>query len=222
MTGKTVSSKINIHIYPSPFTNESRMLKITNFLEKTGRFLHIYILATAGNNLPEHEKISDRRTVLRIYRGLMGTGLISKIVGTLRWSFRVWSTVRRLRPSCINCHSLSVLPLCVSLKLISGAILIYDTHELETESVGTVGLRKVLAKLAERLLILFVDEVVVVNEYIGRWYQQSYNLKRVWVVQNTPERQLGVTTRTGLLRDKFSIPEGHNIFLYQEIGRAHV
>ena len=36
--------------------------------------------------------------------------------------------------ACINCHSLSTLPICVLLKLYTKSYLIYDTHELETET----------------------------------------------------------------------------------------
>lgn len=221
MIKKDTCSSINVHIYPSPFTNESRMLKITNFLEKTGRFSHIYVIATAEKDLPESEKISDRRTVIRLHRGLMGNGLFSKTAGTLEWYIRVWSTVKQLRPSCINCHSLSVLPLCVLLKAVSGAKLVYDTHELETESVASLGLRKVISKITERLLIKFVNETVVVNKYIGQWYQQSYNLQRVWVVQNMPERQPNVPAETSCFRNKLSIPASDRIFLYQgEFGNG--
>ncbi len=210
-----VGLAVNVHIYPSPFINESRMLKITGFLERTERFEHIYILGTAENGLPEYENISPGRTVIRVRQELVGNSLISKIAGTIRWSFRVWSKVRKLQPSCINCHSLPVLPLCVSLKSVTGAKLIYDTHELETETVAAVGLRKVLGKLIERLLIRFVDEVGVVNEYIGNWYKQAYHLKRVWIVENLPTQYSRRLERTHRLHDKFLIPKDDQIFLYQ-------
>jgi glycosyltransferase involved in cell wall biosynthesis len=210
-----IGQAVNVHIYPSPFTNESRMLKITDFLERTERFEHIYVIGISGNGLPEFEKISPKRTVIRVRRELIGNSLISKITRTIQWSVRVWSKVRKLRPSCINCHSLPVLPLCVSLKLITGAKLIYDTHELETESVAAVGLRKVLGKLIERLLIRFVDEVSVVNEYIGNWYKQAYHLQRVWVVENLPAQHSRSLERTYHLHDKFAIPKDDQIFLYQ-------
>jgi hypothetical protein len=67
----------------------------------------------------------------------------------------------------------------VILKFLCGAKLVYDTHELETESAGSHGPRKVLSKLVERSLIGFADVVIVVSESISDWYRNTYRLSSV-------------------------------------------
>jgi glycosyltransferase involved in cell wall biosynthesis len=210
---------INVHIYPSPFRNESRILKITEFLERAEMFEHIYVIATAAEDLPASESISPGRTVLRLARrsGVEGAGMLGKVAGTLRWSLRVWSAATRLSLACINCHSLPVLPLCVALKLRTGAKLVYDIHELETETANSTGLRRILAKVMERLLIRFADEVVVVNDYIRDWYVRAYGLKRAWTVKNVPRRTIEPPPRSRTLRNEFGIPDGALLLIYQGV-----
>jgi glycosyltransferase involved in cell wall biosynthesis len=125
-----------------------------------------------------------------------------------------WMRVRRVE--CLNCHSLPLLPLSVMLKLWKRCTLVYDTHELETETNGTLGLRKHLAKLVERSLISRADAVCVVNRSIASWYVNTHNLARVWVVQNLPHRTSVAPKRTFLLRSAIGLqPKDALLFIYQ-------
>ena len=53
----------------------------------------------------------------------------------------------RFRPQIIHCHDMFVLPLAVVVKLLTGARLIYDAHELESDRNG----------LSNRIKNLFSD-----------------------------------------------------------------
>src|SRR3990170_5673710 len=154
--------QVNVHIYPSPFKNESRMLKITKTLADNNVFDKIYIIATRESGLPERESIDDVREVVRIHgRSLeVKQGNFRKIIKTLQWSWNICMFLRKKKANCINCHSLQVLPLCVFLKIVKSAKLIYDTHELETETASSNGIRKYISKIVEKILIKFVDETI--------------------------------------------------------------
>jgi len=71
--------------------------------------------------------------------------------------------------------------------LFFGCRIIYDAHEYETEVHGLSGSRKLLAKVAERILIRFCNIVFVVSDSIGQRYRKDYPaaVKPV-VIRNMP------------------------------------
>ncbi|PKN34770.1 MAG: glycoside hydrolase [Deltaproteobacteria bacterium HGW-Deltaproteobacteria-19] len=208
---------MNVHVYPTPFRNESRILKITQSLKEAAAFDRIRIMAVWEEGLAEEEDLDETRRVVRIRRriGEGRNGTFWKAVRTAEWSWRVRRFLREEGIDCINAHSLSVLPLCVHLKRSKGARLIYDTHELETETAGSTGIRRVLARRVERRLIREADAVIAVNESIASWYRRTYGLNRVWVVKNVPYRPDSAPKKTTMLRDACGVGENEILFLYQ-------
>jgi glycosyltransferase involved in cell wall biosynthesis len=209
-------SGTNYHFYPSAFTVETRILKITKTLADAEIFDKIYIFATWEPGLPLREGLDDIRVVIRIPRkvGETKTGSFWKIVRTLEWYWKLFRKLKDKKVDCINCHSLSVLPFCVFLKFIRRSKLLYDTHELETETMGTSGLRKVLAKIVEKVLIGAANEVVVVNDFIAKWYRETYGINNVWTVRNFPYPPKNIRSKTNILSKRLNIPENGMLFLY--------
>ncbi len=124
--------------------------------------------------------------------------------------------LRRFRPDLIHCHSLSPLWASVIAKSRTGARLLYDAHELETERNGLRGLAKTVDKWIERRLIRTCDAVVVVCDSIADWYEKEYGIERPVVVKNVPELQGGrPEPNHRLWRDRFGIPADHLVFIYQ-------
>lgn len=208
---------LNVHIYPSPFTHESRMLKITHSLADAKVFTRILIFATLGPGLPERVELDGVREVVRLPQLLGGRfkGVFGKVIRTLEWSWRILRFLGPLRVSCVNAHSLAVLPLCVWIKYRHRARLVYDTHELETETTTMHGLVRIAGKLVERLLVRQADEIVTVSGAIGRWYEKHYPGIPVTVVQNVPDRKPDREGGSVNLRAHFKVPPDHQIFLYQ-------
>lgn len=210
-------TSLNVHIYPSPFRHESRMLKITKSLADAGVFRHIVVIATWKEGLPHEEAIDEVRSVRRVERkwGRNKGGTLWKALATFEWSVKVFRQLRREKISCLNCHSLSVLPLSVMLKFATGCKLIYDTHELETEVAGAHGIRKKLSKILERTLIRFSDHIIVVNDAIADWYRDTYQRSDISVVKNVPYQTTTVLKKTHFLRNEFRIADDEIVFLYQ-------
>ncbi|HLG36274.1 MAG TPA: glycosyltransferase [Bacteroidia bacterium] len=207
--------KINIHLYPSPITNESRMLKITHSLAKENYFDKIYLVGIVESGLLEMERIDDKIKIVRIKRIFASDnfGFLGKVFKTLEWSARIIYFAMGKEISCINCHSLPVLPICVFLKWIKKAKLIYDTHELETETVAMHGIRKKLMKNLERVLIKYVDSIVVVSGQISNWYAENYKIVQPIVVRNIPYKRNFNDEKSTILRNRFQIKSGELIFL---------
>jgi hypothetical protein len=63
---------------------------------------------------------------------------------------------------------------------------IYDTHELETETQGCVGLVGVKRRRKEAKFIVDVDYTIVVTPSIEKWYRNAYELKNIVTVRNVP------------------------------------
>ena len=113
---------LNVHVYPSNLGNESRILKITRTLEQNGVFDQIEVLGLREKQLPKLETVHEAVTLRRIsplLRDHCGRGV--RIVKVLTWYVASLLYLVRRRPTCINPHSLPVLPLCVMVKWLTGA-----------------------------------------------------------------------------------------------------
>ena len=76
----------NIHLYPSPFTNETRVLRITKTLVDKNIFKNILIVASQSNkSLLIEENIDSNRAVYRVPSNLVGTSFIFKIIFFFQW-----------------------------------------------------------------------------------------------------------------------------------------
>ena len=218
-----MSNKYNLHIYPSPFKNESRILKETESLASAGIFRQIWIAATWAPGLNEHESLDDTRQVwrVRIRSNSWNLGLISRLIQALEWQIRIFFRFRK-KADVVNCHSLLVLPLGSLFKLFSNSIVIYDTHELESETVGKTGSLRTAAKIIEKLFISTTDYVFTVNESISDWYRQEYSLDNITSIRNVPhliQSHDAQLIESNILRHKFSLHNNEIIFIY--LGVLH-
>jgi glycosyltransferase involved in cell wall biosynthesis len=207
----------NLHISLTEFKNESRVLKQAKSLSNSGFFNLIYIAALYESGLDKEEKISDgiflKRLVLRSRK--FGSNLLVQIIKYFEFWIKLFISYRKKNISVVTIHSSALLPVGTSLKLLLRCKLVYDAHELETERNGLNGVRKVLTKINERLLIHFVDETIVVSESIATWYEKKYSMKRPLVILNAP--LLVVRDKSNKLKDFFNIESDSKIFLYQGI-----
>lgn len=210
--------QVALHIYPSSFLFDSRMRRITRSLVEADCFQHIHIGAMAAPGCPEIESLGERRTLWRVpltTQKLGGT--IGKVVRFLEWYLRLLVRFRRGSLDVVSCHSISVLPLGFLFNILRGCRIIYDTHELETETGTSIGFRRVVLRIMERSLIRRVEAVVVVSDSIGRWYRETYGLTNVYVVRNIPDDPPPQAVSGPGLREASGVPKGALLFLYQGV-----
>ncbi len=204
---------INIHLYPSPFLNESRILREAGSLARLGLFERIDLIGVGKAGVPASEKLQDGMQIRRIGQRDSVGGVFRKIADIAGWSRTVYRQYRDVPLICVNCHSVTTLPLGVLLKRATGAKLIYDAHELETEANGLGGARKYLTKRVERALIGHADHCIFVGRAIEKWYIREYGLGNTAVLYNCPPRQN--IQKGDYFRETFPIPHDKPIFLYQ-------
>lgn len=213
----------NIHINLNEFTNASRVLKQVNSLIKLGIFKKIIIIALWAESLERYEIISPGIEIYRIKlisRGLPKNFLFQGIK-YIEFFIKVLFLLIKFRPSVVNAHAFSVLPIACIFKKMCKCHLVYDAHELETEQSGGKSFRKKISKLIERKFINCYDLMIVVSEGIADWYEKEYNIKRPLVILNAPSKR--DLLKKNNFREKFGIEDFQIIVLYQgllSVGRG--
>ncbi len=209
-----------VHLYPTDLTHESRITRICASLEKLNVFSTIKWIGVGRNDLPKQERLSAIQEKIRIDRQWdQAPGLIGRVLKTLSWTLSVYRALQGHALSCINAHSLPVLPLAIALSYRHKAILVYDTHELETETAVSKGLRRPLLKLLELVLIRYTDGVGVVSHEIAEWYRKKYLLDDILVVRNLAKPVYGFNPvkRSSRLREACGISNDALVFIYQGV-----
>ena len=207
--------KNNLHITVTEFRNESRVLKEATSISTLCGVDEVFIAALHADELRVEESISDQiilnRFALKTKR--LSRGILSQILKYIELALRISFFYRNKQIVIVNIHSLSLLPIGYLLKIVYGSKLIYDTHELETETNGSYGIRKKLGKWVERLFIKKVDHIFVVSENIANWYADTYGIARPTVILNAPREQ--IVESNDYFRNKFGLNKDQVIVLYQ-------
>lgn len=205
----------NLHISLTEMRNESRVLKETNSILNDNIASKVYIASLHADDLDE-EKIYKDNLILNRFKlssRKLSKNLFVQVFKYFEFIYRVTLFYRKKDIKMVNIHAIALLPLGVLLKYLYRATLVYDTHELETETNGGNGLRKKLAKFMEKSLIKKCDIVFVVSENIADWYAKEYNIKRPIVVKNAP--RLIDSKKTNHFRENLNIKDNSIIVLYQ-------
>lgn len=209
---------MNLHCYQTHFTHDSRILKQTHSLAGMGFFNKILIGAIWKYGLPTMQNLDDHRTVFRLplWSARLPDGFFCKVIKSLEWELRLYLKFRKEKIRVFNAHSLIVLPLGVVFKVLKGCKLVYDTHELATETqIGP--LQRSVYKLLERLFISYSDIIVTVSKSISDWYRSEYNLEQVFVIKNVPYKASKEAINSRVLRDYCQIGDENVLFIYQGI-----
>ncbi len=213
----------NLHIVLNAFRHESRVLKETHSLVQCGLVEQVFIAALFESGLQEYENIDASRTVWRVKLRSRdwSKNFFAQLLKYIEFCWRVSSYANKNHIKIVNVHCLGLLPLGVWLRLKLGVKLIYDAHELETETLHMRGFKKKFFKVLERLLVRFVDLTIVVGGEIEKWYRNEYPIYPIVTLLNCPFYQH--IQKTSLLREEFNIPAHRKIILYQgglSVGRG--
>jgi len=208
-----------LHLTHTDINSDSRILKEMNCIAK---YNHNYKVSGIGVSLDEEEHKINHQKLLNIYAINLKTRYWRKLPTIIRHSLslielttKMVSKALRLKPDVIHCNDTLVLPLGIIVKLFTGAKLIYDAHELESNRNG---LTKTLGKMTlfiEKLLWRFVDALIVVSPSIDKWYQDNVGYKYSEVILNAPVLEMDIAkSDQSYLRNYLHIPNESKIFLY--------
>ena len=207
-----------VQIYPSDIKFESRITKTCGTLTSSGLFTNvIFIGATTDETRVGTFQHPLGFTFVHFYRPFKGrASILAKLQWTLKFQRDVKKHLKAKQISVIGARTVNSLIFSQSFRRTHGASVVYDIHELETETIGMKGFRKILMKVIERAFIHKVSALVVVNESIAQWYHKRYNIKTPYSVMAFPDTRWQSTIGDkSKFRVKFAIPESDYVFLYQ-------
>ncbi len=119
------------------------------------------------------------------------------------------------KPTFLNIHHVDLLHFAWLKKLSKRMKFIYDTHELETETQGCVGLVGVRRRRKEAKFIVDVDYTIVVTPSIEKWYRNAYGIKNIVTVRNVPLYHEVDGFDKDYYKKKFNLKLSDTVFLYQ-------
>lgn len=208
--------KKSVHLTHTDIQSDSRILKEMEALAAAG-----FVVSGLGVTLEEGSQRSDMdfdadigaiRLRSREWRFLPRT--LRHVASLFELAVKMLPAAIRQQPDVVHCHDTLVLPLGVIVKWVTGAQLVYDAHELESDRNGLTRLQSRLTLWTEKLLWRFVDGLIVVSPSIQTWYQTTIGPKRSAVILNSPVYEEGGAYDSGYLRTKFSIPPDRLVFIY--------
>jgi len=208
-----------LHLTQTDIHTDSRILKEMNSIAMSN---DKYNVSGIGVILKRGEKHTRNRDKLNIYSIILKSrewrflpGIIRHTCSLVELTFKMFSQARKLNPKVIHCNDTLVLPLGAIVKLFTGAKLIYDAHELESDRNG---LTKALSKLTlwtEKFLWRYIDALIVVSPSIEKWYMENIGEKYSEIILNAPVvLESNIKGDKSYFRSKFSIPNEAKIFLY--------
>lgn len=120
----------------------------------------------------------------------------------------------RIKPRIVHCHDTLVLLAGWLLKLTTGARLVYDAHELESEKNGQSRLLSISTLLIERMTWRRIDYLISVSQSIVDWYWQNLGRKPAVVVLNSPDNFTPSRSGSKYFHEKYGIQENAPVFVY--------
>lgn len=208
--------KRNVHIYFSEMRSESRIFKIADTLSRHEVFDEICVLGRVAHDLPPVEKLNARATIFRLDVPFLSLVTKASTLRSVLWYMVAYVKVIRLRPQCLSVHSVSFLPLAMMVKLcLPHTKIIYETHELETETNGASGAKKKLRRLIEAIGMPFISHTIAVSPSICDWYATRYRTDEVSLVMNCPP--FVAKQKSDYFKTHFKLSSDKVVFLYQGI-----
>lgn len=129
----------------------------------------------------------------------------------------------------IYCNDYPLLATAVRLKRITGAKLIYDSHEIYIETINQffpkkgwkqlygkplTAVNKVIHRRVENKNVKEVNKIITVGESFKDYFEKEWNINEILVVKNCP-KDIEVQHNPSLLREKLGLTSKDKILLYQ-------
>ena len=209
-----------LHLTHTDINSDSRILKEMQSIATSNNTFQVSGIGVIEDQnvscLPRLKKITTYSILLRSRYWRFLPRVIRHAFSLFELTFKMVFKAVWLKPKVVHCHDTLVLPLGAIVKLFTGAKLIYDAHELESNRNG---LTKTLGKMtifAEKVLWRYIDALIVVSPSIDIWYQKNIGEKYSEIILNAPVivSQNDGYYDSNYLRDLFSIPSESKIFLY--------
>jgi len=122
----------------------------------------------------------------------------------------------KMKPKIIHCHDTLVLPIGLLIKFLSGARLIYDAHELESNKNLQSRVNSLTTLFIERISWRYIDLLISVSPSICKWYEKNLGEKKNVTILNSPNLipKCDQDFNTFEIRKRFQITNSETLFVY--------
>jgi glycosyltransferase involved in cell wall biosynthesis len=208
-----------LHLTHTDINSDSRILKEMHALAKNYESCKI-----KGIGVSSRESINVKNSMndleifsieLKSRKYTYLPKIIRHSISLVELTTKMVSKAIKMKPKVVHCHDTLVLPLGAMVKLFTGAKLIYDAHELESDRNGLTKILSILTLFVEKLLWRYIDALIIVSPSIEKWYKSNIGKKYSEIILNSPiVKNSNIAINKSYFRDKFSIPIESKIFLY--------
>lgn len=162
--------------------------------------------------------IKSVRIFLRSRRWSWLPSFLNKLFQAIELFFSFSFGVIKHKANVYHCHDLAPAVFAWIGKLVYGAKIVYDAHELEVEVTDANAFIKSFRRWYEKKIILQSSLSITVNRYIADHMEKEYG-KPVQVIGNKPFSVAKEKLEKKLLRQKISLPPNSKIVMY--VGYLH-
>ena len=182
-----MSQKV-VHIVLNPFTQDSRVIRECKSLSKIGYDITVIAYWLEGLNVEEREN-GYKIIRIPIVTKSWSKNPIIQIIKYLEFLIRSLFIIKKIKPDICHGHNPDGLLIGYFAKYFLKSKLIYDSHELWSDSIHLKEEKKILFKIGrkiEKILIKYAEVVIAVNKSISDIISKENHVQSITVIRNMP------------------------------------
>ena len=207
-----------LHLTHTDINSDSRILKemlsIANY-NNAYNVQGIGIERNEDRNSNTIENITIHSLKLRSRNWKKLPNIFRHILTLIEFYIKLFLFSKKLKPNIIHCHDVMVLPIGVLVKIFYNAKLIYDAHELESQTNGITPIESKIVYFVEKISWKYINNLIVVSPSIVKWYNKMIGKKSTIIIMNAPfVEKNNIDNESDYLRKLYNIPKPSKIFIY--------
>ena len=184
-----MKSKV-VHIVLNTFVQVSRVMRECKTLAENGYDVTVIAYWMKGLKEEEHQNGYTVNRLQLISKTWVNNSIV-QLFKYIEFLFKALLTIKRIKPQICHGHDPNGLLPAYLTKVFWDCKLIYDSHELWSDSIHSKGKKKFLYKIGrefEKLLIKKTDAVITVNQSIADIMLQENKIPSINIVRNMPSK----------------------------------
>ena len=184
-----MKSKV-VHIVLNTFVQDSRVMRECKSLAENGYDVTVIAYWMKGLKEEEHQNGYTVNRLQLISKTWVNNSIV-QLFKYIEFLFKAILTIKIIKPQICHGHDPNGLLAAYLTKVFWDCKLIYDSHELWSDSIHSKGKKKFLYKIGrefEKLLIKKADAVITVNQSIADIMLHENKIPSINIVRNMPSK----------------------------------
>jgi len=201
-----MKTKNLVHILMTDYQLDSRVRNETISLSRDGYSVEVYCLKS---KVISSDEIRENINLKRF--GIIGNKML--IFFSAYFSMFFYSLGKKI--DCVHAHDVNALPIAYLISLFKQVPLVYDSHELWSQSHHSISSKFILNTVAymEKFFAKRASKIIVVSDSIKEYLENYFEVKNIEVVRNIPSYVH--SGEYNIFREKYNLSDDVKICLYQ-------